>query len=103
MPGVSDTCHANIAEEKFGVTLVEQKSHVKKLIKEEISKLAEEGDDEGEAEVEAEAEAEAEVEVGAADNDKVELTKEDEPEGVTTPGTGPNEDAEQPVEAVEGD
>ncbi len=51
-----------ISEGKFGVSLTEHKTHVKKLIKEEISKLAEKEDDEPETEVEAGSQAEAEGE-----------------------------------------
>ncbi|CAM6049970.1 unnamed protein product [Sphagnum compactum] len=49
-------------EGKFGVSLTEHKTHVKKLIKEEISKLAEKEDDEPETEVGAASQAEAEGE-----------------------------------------
>ncbi|CAM6027875.1 unnamed protein product [Sphagnum balticum] len=49
-------------EGKFGVSLTEHKTHVKKLIKEEISKLAEKEDDEPETEVGAGSQAEAEGE-----------------------------------------
>jgi hypothetical protein len=51
-----------ISEGKFGVSLTEHKTHVKKLIKEEISKLAEKEDDEPETEVGAGSQAEAEGE-----------------------------------------
>ncbi|KAH8967552.1 hypothetical protein BDL97_03G082300 [Sphagnum fallax] len=49
-------------EGKFGVSLTEHKTHVKKLIKEEISKLADKEDDEPETEVGAGSQAEAEGE-----------------------------------------
>jgi hypothetical protein len=71
-----------ISEGTFGVSLTEHKSHVKKLIKEEISKLADEGDDEPEKEAEpgsqgdAEGEAEGEAEAGA----DAEVEGEPEPE-----------------------
>lgn len=51
-----------ISEGKFGVSLTEHKTHVKKLIKEEISKLADKEDDEPETEVGAGSQAEAEGE-----------------------------------------
>ncbi|CAK9260851.1 unnamed protein product [Sphagnum jensenii] len=52
-------------EGKFGVSLTEHKSHVKKLIKEEINKLADDGDDEPETGAGSQGEAEGEPDPGA--------------------------------------
>lgn len=54
-----------ITEGKFGVSLTEHKSHVKKLIKEEINKLADDGDDEPETGAGSQGEAEGEPDPGA--------------------------------------
>ncbi|CAM6051062.1 unnamed protein product [Sphagnum compactum] len=52
-------------EGKFGVSLTENKSHVKKLIKEEINKVADDRDDEPETGAGSQGEAEGEPDPGA--------------------------------------
>lgn len=80
-----------LAETIFQVTLVEQKSHVKRLIREEISKLTEEEPDSPEQE-------EGAVEAGNDDKEE----EEQDTSKITEEES--KEDAEQPAEeAVGGD
>jgi hypothetical protein len=74
-----------ISEGKFGVSLTEHKTHVKKLIKEEISKLAEKEDDEPETEVGAGSQAEAEGEAEPRADAEVECEPAPESELETAP------------------